>query len=229
MAALYWHNISDGYFNTAAIGALAVSACDTQRHLRQARARAAIRGNVSHGDGVYKSVDAGLERGSMPGLSESRHIGKIVIHPKDPDTHVYVAAFGRMRLAPNPKSGAYTVRAMAAAAWERVLYKSARAGSHDVALDVNNPRILFAAIWQAQRYPHKLENGGPDCGLWRSFDGGDSWQDITRRPGLPAGRIGQNRSWLCRRRRLGRVWACIEAAKTAPSSARMIMARAGFG
>ncbi len=201
----YWRNISDGYFNTAAIGALAVSASDPNV-IYAGTGESTIRGNVSHGDGVYKSLDAGLSWRHV-GLSETRHIGKIVIHPTNPD-HVYVAAFGRA-FGPNEERGVYRSRD-GGGAWEKVLYKSAKAGSHDVALDVNNPRILFAAIWQAQRYPHKLENGGPDSGLWRSFDGGDSWQDITRNPGLPTGILGKI-GVAVSPAQAGRVWACIEA------------------
>ncbi|MCY3831800.1 MAG: glycosyl hydrolase [Chloroflexi bacterium] len=201
----YWDNISDGFFNTAAIGALAVSASDPNV-IYAGTGESTIRGNVSHGDGVYKSVDAGMTWRHV-GLSESRHIGKIVIHPRDPD-HVYVAAFGRA-FGPNAERGVYRSRD-GGDSWENILYKSERAGSHDVALDVNNPRILFAAIWQAQRYPHKLENGGPDCGLWRSFDGGDTWQDVTRNPGLLTGLLGKIGVAISPAR-AGRVWACIEA------------------
>ena len=201
----YWRNISDGYFNTAAIGALAVSASDPNV-IYAGTGESTIRGNVSHGDGVYKSVDAGLTWRHV-GLSDSRHIGKIVIHPGNPD-HVYVAAFGHA-FGPNEERGVF--RSLdGGGSWEKVLYKSERAGSHDVAMDVNNPRILFAAIWQAQRYPHKLDSGGPECGLWRSFDGGDTWQDITRNPGLPSGLLGKIGVALSPAQ-AGRVWACIEA------------------
>ncbi len=201
----YWRNISDGYFNTAAIGALAVSAADPNI-LYAGTGESTIRGNVSHGDGVYKSLDAGRSWQHI-GLSATRHIGKIVIHPQDADT-VYVAAFGRA-FGKSAERGVYRSRD-GGASWQQVLFKSERAGSHDVALDVNNPRILFAAIWQAQRYPHKLENGGADCGLWRSFDGGDTWQDITRRPGLPRGMLGKIGVAISPAQ-TGRVWACIEA------------------
>ncbi len=201
----YWRNISDGYFNTAAIGALAASASDPNV-IYAGTGESTIRGNVSHGDGVYKSDDAGMSWRHI-GLSESRHIGKIVIHPQDPDT-VYVAAFGRA-FGPNAERGVYRSRD-GGASWEHILFKSERAGSHDIAMDVNNPRILFAAIWQAQRYPHKLENGGPDCGLWRSLDGGDSWQEITRNAGLPTGLLGKI-GVAASPAQAGRVWACIEA------------------
>ena len=201
----FWHNVSDGYFNTAAIGALAVSASDPNV-IYAGTGESTIRGNVSHGDGVYKSVDGGRSWRHV-GLERSRHIGKIVIHPRDPD-RVYVAAFGRA-FGPNEERGVFRSRD-GGDSWQKILYKSDRAGSHDVDLDANNPRILFAAIWQARRYPHKLENGGPDCGLWRSFDGGDSWQDVTRNPGLPTGLLGKIGVALSPARP-GRVWACVEA------------------
>ena len=201
----YWHNISDGFFNTAAIGALAVSASDTNV-IYAGTGESTIRGDVSHGDGVYKSVDAGLSWQHV-GLSDSRHIGKIVIHPQNPDI-VYIAAFGHA-FGPNKQRGVF--RSLdGGASWEHILYKSERAGSHDVAMDVNNPRILFAAVWQAQRYPHKLENGGADCGLRRSFDGGETWQDITRNAGLPTGMLGKI-GVAVSPVQAGRVWACIEA------------------
>ncbi|MGA7668943.1 MAG: glycosyl hydrolase, partial [Nitrolancea sp.] len=96
------------------------------------------------------------------------------------------------------------------ATWEHVLSKSPRAGSHDVSMDRHNPRVLYAAIWQAQRYPHSLINGGPDSGLWRSFDGGDTWEEITRHSGLPEGVWGKL-GVAASPAKSGRVWAVIEA------------------
>ena len=202
---LYWRNVSDGYFNTAAIGALAVSAADPNV-IYAGTGESTIRGNVSHGDGVYKSDDAGLSWQHV-GLSDTRHIGKIVIHPRDANV-VYVAALGHA-FGPNEERGVFR-STDGGFSWQKVLYKSERAGSHDITMDVNNPRILFAAVWQAQRYPHKLENGGPECGLWRSMDGGDSWQEITRKPGLPSGLLGKIGVAISPVQ-AGRVWAVIEA------------------
>ena len=141
------------------------------------------------------------------GLSDTRHIGKIVIHPRDANV-VYVAALGHA-FGPNEERGVFR-STDGGFSWQKVLYKSERAGSHDITMDVNNPRILFAAVWQAQRYPHKLENGGPECGLWRSMDGGDSWQEITRKPGLPSGLLGKIGVAISPVQ-AGRVWAVIEA------------------
>ncbi len=202
---LYWRNISDGYFGTAAVGALAVAPSDP-RILYAGTGESTIRGNVSHGDGVYKSSDGGRSWQHI-GLRETRHIGKIVIHPQDPDT-LYVAAFGRA-FGQSDERGVYRSQ-NGGASWQLVLHKSARAGSHDVSLDPQDPRILFAAVWQAQRYPHKLDSGGEDCGLWRSLDGGASWQDISRRPGLPTGLLGKI-GVAVSPAKSGRVWAAVEA------------------
>ncbi|MCY4020245.1 MAG: glycosyl hydrolase [Chloroflexi bacterium] len=201
----YWRNVSDGYFNTAAIGALTVSTADPNV-IYAGTGETSIRGNVSHGDGIYKSVDAGLSWRHM-GLSDTRHIGKIQVHPRDPDI-VYAAALGHA-FGPNSERGVFRSRD-GGENWEKVLYKSDTAGSHDVSMDVNNPRILFAAIWQAQRYPHRLESGGPECGLWRSMDGGDNWEEVSRKPGLPQGVLGKIGVAISPAQ-TGRVWAVIEA------------------
>jgi photosystem II stability/assembly factor-like uncharacterized protein len=200
-----WRNVSDGFFRTAAVGAIAVSPSDPNV-IYVGTGEACIRNNVSHGDGVYKSTDGGRSWTNV-GLRDTRHIGRIQIHPTNPDI-VYVAALGHA-WGPNPERGVFR-STDGGRSWQKVLYKSERAGSHDIAMDPNNPRILFAAIWQAQRYPHALWSGGPECGLWRTLDGGDTWEDITRKPGLPRGllgKIGVAVSPACP----GRVWAVIEA------------------
>ena len=201
----YWRNVSDGYFNTAAIGALTVSTADPNV-IYAGTGETSIRGNVSHGDGIYKSVDAGLSWRHI-GLSDTRHIGKIQVHPRDPDI-VYAAALGHA-FGPNEQRGVFRSRD-GGENWENVLYKSDRAGSHDVTMDVNNPRILFAPIWQTQRYPHRLESGGAECGLWRSMDSGDSWEDVSRKPGLPRGVLGKIGVAISPAQ-AGRVWAVVEA------------------
>lgn len=94
--------------------------------------------------------------------------------------------------------------------WDKVLYKSDRAGSHDISMDPTNPRMIYAAVWQAQRYPHTLVNGGPDSGLWKTSDGGDTWTDVTRNPGLPNGVLGKI-GVAVSPARPERVWALIEA------------------
>ncbi|CAN5499369.1 hypothetical protein BH23CHL2_BH23CHL2_27370 [soil metagenome] len=183
----YWENISDGFFNTAAIGAIAVSKADPNV-IYAGTGETAIRGNVSHGDGVYKSTDGGRTWTNV-GLKDTRHIGDIEIHPDNPDL-VYVAALGHT-WGPNEERGVFRSKD-GGATWEKVLYKSDRAGSHDISMDPNNPRIIYAAIWETQRYPHTLVSGGDDCGLWKTTDGGDTWEDITDRLGFDGviGKIG---------------------------------------
>jgi photosystem II stability/assembly factor-like uncharacterized protein len=199
-----WRNVSDGFFTTAAVGAIAVSESDPNI-VYAGTGEATIRGNVSHGDGVYKSTDGGKTWRNM-GLADTRHIGKIRIHPKNPDI-VYVAAFGHA-WGPNPERGVYRSKD-GGETWELVLRKSDRAGSHDIAMDPTNPRVLYAAIWQAQRYPHQLISGGEDSGLWKTTDGGDTWTELTRNPGLPTGVLGK--IGLACAARGDRVWAIVEA------------------
>jgi photosystem II stability/assembly factor-like uncharacterized protein len=201
----HWVNVSDGYFGTAAIGALAVSEADPNV-IYAGTGEACIRGNVSYGDGVYRSTDGGRSWRNV-GLHDTRHIGDVVVHPRDPDT-VYVAALGHA-FGPNEERGVFRSRD-GGASWEKVLYKSANAGSTDIALDPNNPRIVFANIWEARRQPYRLDSGGVDSGLWRSFDGGDSWEEITRRRGLPEGVLGKI-GVAVSPARTGRVWALVEA------------------
>ena len=204
-AGMTWRNVSDGFFGTSAVGAVAVAPSDPSV-VYAGTGEAAIRGNVSHGDGVYRSTDAGRTWASL-GLRDTRHIGRIVIHPGDPDT-AYVAAFGHA-WGPSRERGVFRTRD-GGRTWDHVLFKSERAGCHDIAMDASNPRILFAAIWQAQRYPHALISGGPDCGLHRSLDGGEHWQDITRHPGLPTGTLGKI-GVAVSPAQPGRIWALIEA------------------
>lgn len=199
-----WRNVSDGFFDTAAVGAIAVSESDPQV-IYVGTGEATIRGNVSHGDGVYKSTDGGKTWRNM-GLAATRHIGKIRIHPKNPAI-VYVAAFGHA-WGSNPERGVYR-STDGGETWKLVLHTSDRAGSHDIAMDPNNPRILYAAIWQAQRYPHQLISGGPDSGLWKTTDGGDTWTELTRKPGLPGGVLGK--IGIACAATGDRAWAIVEA------------------
>lgn len=202
----YWENISDGQFNRAAVGAIAVSEADPNV-IYVGTGESTIRGDVSWGDGIYKSSDGG-ETWQNVGLHDTHHIGQIRIHPRNPDV-VYVAALGHA-FGPNDQRGVFR-STDGGGSWERVLHVSDRAGAVDLALDVTNPRILYATIWQVHRHFWELVSGGPDSGLWKSSDGGDTWTDISRNPGLPQegilGKIGVSVSPA----RPSRVWAIVEA------------------
>jgi len=204
-AGASWQNVSDGFFNTAAIGAVAVAASD-RNVVYAGTGEACIRGNVSHGDGVYKSTDGGASWKNV-GLSDTRHIARVRIHPDNPDV-VYVAALGHA-FGPHPDRGIFRSRD-GGKTWHKVLYRDENTGASDLTMDPHNPRVLYAGLWQARRYPWALESGGEGSGLFKTTDGGDTWQELTNNPGLPAGlkgRIGVAVSPA----RPDRVWAIVEA------------------
>ena len=204
-AGITWKNVSDGYFRTASVGALAVAASDPQV-VYAGMGEACIRGNVSYGDGVWRSDDGG-ESWRHLGLADTRHIARVRVHPTNPDW-VYVAALGHA-FGPHPARGVFRSHD-GGRHWDKVLYRNEDAGAIDLILDPHNPRILYAAFWDARRYPWTLRSGGPGSGLFKTTDGGDTWNELTDRRGLPTGvkgRIGV----ACSPARPGRVWAVIEA------------------
>ncbi len=165
-----------------------------------------IRGNVSHGDGVYKSTDGG-QTWSHCGLEATRHIARVRVHPRD-ENLVYVAAFGHA-FGPNPERGIFRSKD-GGRSWEHVLFRNEQTGASDLSMDPHNPRVLYAALWEAQRYPYQLISGGEGSGIFKTTDGGDTWTELTNNPGLPTGlkgRIGVTVSPA----NSNRVWAIIEA------------------
>jgi photosystem II stability/assembly factor-like uncharacterized protein len=200
-----WENVSDGYFKRASVGAIAVSASDPNV-IYVGMGETTIRGNVSHGDGVYRSTDRGRTWTHL-GLQETRHTARVRIHPQNPDL-VYVAALGHAH-GPNAERGVYRSRD-GGKTWELVLFRSENAGAIDLTMDPNNPRILYAAFWEARRLPHTLISGGEDSGLFKSTDGGETWTEITHKPGLPTGLLGKI-GVAVSPAKAGRVWAIIEA------------------
>lgn len=201
----YWECVSDGFFKTAAVGAISVSESDPNV-IYVGTGETCIRGNVSHGDGVYKSTDAGKSWSNV-GLQDTRHIGKIVIHPENPDIAL-VAALGHA-FGPNEERGVFHTTD-GGETWDKVLYRDDKTGAIDLSMDPNNPRIIYAALWEAQRYPWKLNSGGPGSGFFKSTDGGETWTELTRNPGLPKGTLGKI-GVAVSPAQPERVWALIEA------------------
>lgn len=176
-----WECISDGYFG-GSIGAVSVSEKDPNV-IYVGEGEQTVRGNVSSGRGMWKSVDAG-ETWSHIGLSESEHIGRIRIHPDDPNV-VYVAAMGNL-WKPNEQRGLFR-SSNGGETWEKILYVSDSAGAVDVILDPNNSRIMYCGTWQIKRNGYRMDSGGPGSKLWKSTDGGNNWTDLSDNPGLPDG------------------------------------------
>ncbi len=204
-AGVTWRNVSDGFFKRASVGAIAVAPSDPNV-IYAGMGECCIRSNVSHGDGVYRSTDGGKTWTHL-GLEATQNIARERVHPENPDL-VYVAALGHV-YGPNPDRGVYRSRD-GGKTWERILFKNEQTGAIDLVMDPTNPRILYTAFWDAQRMPHGLRSGGPGSSLYKSTDGGDTWVELTRNPGLPKGlwgRVGMALSPA----RPDRIWAMIEA------------------
>jgi photosystem II stability/assembly factor-like uncharacterized protein len=182
--AMTWSAVFDKE-GTAAIGSIAVAASN-HNVLYVGTGEACIRGNISHGDGVYKSLDGGKTWKNV-GLKDSRAIGKVIINPTNPDI-AFVAALGHP-YGPNGERGIFRTTD-GGKTWEKVLYKDENTGGIDVAFDPRNPNILFGALWQARRTSWSLESGGPGSGLYRSNDGGSTWKRLEEH-GLPKGPYGK--------------------------------------
>ena len=204
-----WESVSDKTFKTGSVGAIAVSESDPNV-VYVGTGEAHIRGNASHGDGVYKSTDGGRSWRNV-GLADTRQIARIRIHPQDPDV-VYVAAQGHV-WGPNPERGIYRSKD-GGRTWSKVLFVDEKTGASDLAMDPNNPRILYAGFWQVVRRPWELVSGGPGSSLWRTADGGDTWKKLSLpdHEGLAEGlwgKVGVAASGA----KPGRVYASIEAGK----------------
>jgi len=179
-----WSSVSDGFFG-GSIGAVAVSEWDPNV-VFVGGGEKTVRGNVSHGDGMWKSTDAGKTWKNV-GLTDSRHIPRVRIHPRDPDT-VYAAVLGHL-FGPSRQRGVYRTRD-GGKNWERILYINDHAGAVDLALDPTNPRIVYASTWRVRRTPYSLESGGEGSALWKSTDGGDTWKNLSKSKGMPKGTLG---------------------------------------
>ncbi len=178
-AGITWNNISDGQLKTGSVGALAVSSSDPNV-IYVGMGEHAVRGVMtSHGDGVYKSTDAG-RTWEHCGLEDSRHIAAIRIHPTNPEL-VYVAVQGEL-YGPSAERGIYR-STDGGGSWEQVLFVNDTSGAADLSMDGTNPRILYAATWDHQRLPWKIRSGGSGSGIHKSTDGGTTWKKLSA--GLP--------------------------------------------
>ena len=182
--ALTWTSVFDKE-GTSAIGSLAVASSDPNI-VYVGTGEACLRGNISHGDGVYKTLDGGKTWKNL-GLRDSRAIGKVIVNPRNPDI-AFVAALGHP-FGPNTERGIFRTLD-GGKTWEKVLYKDENTGGIDVAFDPRNSNILFAALWEVRRTPWSLSSGGPGSGLYRSSDGGTTWKKLDDK-GLPKGPYGR--------------------------------------
>ncbi|WP_439105846.1 VPS10 domain-containing protein [Congregibacter sp.] len=199
-----WENISDGYYG-GSVGSVAVSESDPNV-IYVGLGEKTIRGNVSSNFGVWKSTDAG-KTWIFIGLKDTRHIGRIRVHPTNPNI-VYVAAMGDLWQSSEAR-GVYK-SSDGGSNWERVLFPNEDSGAVDLTFDPGNPRILYASTWNVHRTPYSLSSGGPGSDLWKSTDSGETWKKLTDLPNMPAaprGIIGVTVSPV----NTERVWAIIEA------------------
>jgi photosystem II stability/assembly factor-like uncharacterized protein len=184
-AGHHWRNISDGYLNVGPVGALAVAPSNPDI-VYAGSGSGGVRGNISVGDGMYRSTDDGTTW-EWVGLPESRHINRIWIHPQDPD-HVYVAALGSI-FGPSEDRGVYRTLD-GGGSWEKILYVNEGTGAIDLMMSPDDPATLYAAMWTAERKPWTMRSGSTDGGVFKTMDAGDTWTRLTN--GIPEmiGRIG---------------------------------------
>jgi len=195
-----WAPVTDGQIGSASVGAVAMAPSNPDI-VYIGMGEVQLRANVLQGDGVYRSDDAG-KRWRHLGLADTHAIGRIRVHPTDPD-RAYVAALGHP-FGPNPDRGVFRTTD-GGRTWERVLFRDEHTGAVDLVMDPGNPDVLYATLWQVYRKPWRLWSGGEGSGIFKTTDGGDNWTELTRNPGLPAGVLGKitatvsgadpNRAW----------------------------------
>jgi photosystem II stability/assembly factor-like uncharacterized protein len=179
-----WTPLFDGEM-VSSIGSIAVAPSD-HNTIYVGTGEAAIRGDISYGDGVYKSIDGGKHWKNV-GLNDSRYIGALIVHPRNPDI-VFVAALGHA-FGPNAERGIFRTTD-GGKTWSKVLARDENTGGIDIVFDPRNPNLLYAALWEARRQPWYFSSGGAGSGLYRSIDGGETWQHLEGN-GLPDGILGR--------------------------------------
>jgi photosystem II stability/assembly factor-like uncharacterized protein len=200
-----WTCVTDGFLKSSSVGAVAVSESNPDVVYLGTGERD-IRGDISEGDGVYKSIDAG-KTWTHVGLEATRTVSRIVIDPKNPDI-VYVAALGHV-YGSGLDRGVYK-SVDGGKTWSKILFQSDRAGAVDLQMDPTNSNVLYASTWEAWRTPYFLNSGGDGSRIFKSVNAGRTWMDITRNSGLPSGTIGKVCLSVCAANPK-RVWASVEA------------------
>jgi photosystem II stability/assembly factor-like uncharacterized protein len=203
-AGMTWGPVTDKYFG-GTIGAIGVSESNPDI-VYVGTGEADIRGNVSHGDGVWRTTDGGKTWTSL-GLTDTRQISRVRVHPANPEI-AYVGALGHV-FGPNTERGVFKTTD-GGKTWRKILYRNDSTGVTDLVMDPKNPETLYAALWQAWRTPWQLVSGGAGSGIFKTTDGGEHWTEITRNPGLPSGIIG-NIGVAVSPVNPNHVWAIVEA------------------
>ena len=214
-----WVNVSDGFFKTGSVGAIDAADSDPNT-IYVGMGEETVRGNVSSGDGVYKSIDGGKSWKHI-GLADTQQISRVRVHPRDPNI-VYVSALGHL-WGNNEQRGIFRTKD-GGKTWEKILYRNAETGAADIILDPSNPSTIYASFWQISRKPWRMDSGGEGSGLFKSTDGGDTWTEISRNRGLPAGVLGKigitvspvnsNRLWAIVEAKDGGVYRSDDAGET---------------
>ena len=183
---LNWLPVTDGQLGSSSVGAVAVSETNPDI-VYIGTGETQFRGNIMQGDGVYKSTDAGKTWTNV-GLKNSQAISRVRIDPKNPDI-VYVSVLGHP-YGPHEERGIFKTKD-GGKSWKKVLFKSDKAGAADIIIDRTNTNVLYASIWEVYRTPWKMWGGGGASGLFKSKDGGETWEELTRKPGMPTGIVGK--------------------------------------
>ena len=182
-----WAPMTDGKINTSSIGSLAV--CQSNPDVVYiGGGETQLRGNIIQGDGVYKTSDGGVKWDHLTDLRDSQAIARLRVHPTNCDI-AYAAVLGQI-YNDHPQRGIFKT-ADGGKTWRRTLFRDEKTGGVDLSIDPKNPSVIFASLWEANRTPWSMSSGGPGSGLFKSTDGGDSWSEITKSPGLPSGLWGK--------------------------------------
>ncbi len=202
-----WKPVTDGQVTSSSVGAVAVAESNPDV-VYIGMGEVQLRGSITQGDGVYKTLDGGKTWKHL-GLKETQAVARIRIHPTNPDL-VYVAALGHP-YGDNEERGVFRSK-NGGETWEKILYVGPKAGAVDLIIDQKNPNVIYASTWQVYRKAWKMWGGGGQSKLWKSTNGGDTWTDLTQNPGMPEGPIGKIGVTVSPADP-SRVWAIVEANK----------------